>query len=223
MTWVLGISRGWKWDRQTELESHHLMCRPGVSPKGEKERRTEKTRARHSRTMEAEGFWGRRKEWKERKEEKKWRGGPCVNFKKPLTAAAAAAATSPDHSTDAFVPCTVLNPPLPLLIFSSLFAWCLWWSIVRGAGAIKATTVCYRLQNPGPPSIRQPQSSYLRGPSGKPHTLEEKYLICPLCKDQQSHKRQERSGIARGGGGGGWREEEEVGGRRGQGKWGRVS
>lgn len=45
MTWVLGISRGWKWDRQTELESHHLMCRPGVSPKGEKERRTEENKS----------------------------------------------------------------------------------------------------------------------------------------------------------------------------------
>lgn len=89
----------------------------------------------------------------------------------------------------------------PLLLFSSLFAWCLWWSSARGAGAIKATAVCYRLQNPGPPSVRQPQSSYLRGPSGKPHTLEEKYLICPLCEDQLSHKRQERPGVAKGGGG----------------------
>lgn len=63
-------------------------------------------------------------------------------------------------------------------------------------GAIKATAVCFRLQNPGRPSVRQPQSSYLPGPSGKPHTLEEKYLICPLCKDQQSHKRQGCPGTA---------------------------
>ncbi|KAM7406572.1 hypothetical protein PAMP_000943 [Pampus punctatissimus] len=67
--------------------------------------------------------------------------------------------------------------------------------------AIKATAVCYRLQNPGPPSVRQPQSSYLQGPSGKPRTLEEKYLICPHCKDQQSHKRQEHPVVAIGGGG----------------------
>lgn len=38
------------------------------------------------------------------KRKKEWRGGRCVNFKKPLTAAAAAAAASSDHSTDAFVP-----------------------------------------------------------------------------------------------------------------------
>ena len=117
----------------------------------------------------------------------------------------------------------LLNPPSsPSPLF---FDWCLWWSSVRRAGAIKATAVCYRLQNPGPPSVRQPQSSYLWGPSGKPHTLEEKYLICPLCKDQQSHKRQEHPGVAKGGGGGG-REGGRGSGRtgggwRGQGKWGR--
>lgn len=105
--------------------------------------------------------------------------------------AAVAAAASSDHSTDAFVPAHSHS----FTPSSSLLAGSLWWSSVRGAGAIKATAVCSRLQNPGPPSIRQPQSSYLRGPGGKPRTLEEKYLICPLCEDQQSHKRQGRPGV----------------------------
>ncbi len=85
------------------LETHHLVCGPRVSPKGKKERRTQENK---SEAFKDKG--GRRLSGKEgvegEKEEKKWRGGPCVNFKKPLTAAAAAAA-SPDHSTDAFVPC----------------------------------------------------------------------------------------------------------------------
>lgn len=143
-----------------------------------------------------------------------WRVEQFVNFKTPPTAAFTAAAVSPVHSTDAFVPCSCahLHPPLLNLTPPSLssllspgfFGDLLWeeW------GAIKATAVCFRLQNPRPPSIRQSQSSYLLGPSGKPHTLEEKYLICPLSKDQQSHKWQGRPSVAREGGR--RREEKEV-------------
>lgn len=64
----------------------------------------------------------------------------------------------------------------------------------QGRGGYQSHHCLLQTSNRGPPSIRQAQSSYLPGPSGKPGTLEEKYLICPLYKDQQSHKRQEHSG-----------------------------
>ena len=92
--------------------------------------------------------------WKGRVE-KKWRRGLCINFKK---------AVLPPALKTVQMLLFLTQTPLPLTFF--FFAWCLWWSIVKGAGAIKATAVCYRLQNLGPSSIRQPQSSYLRGPCG---------------------------------------------------------
>lgn len=111
-------------------------------------------------------------------------------------------------------------PPRPRLLLPSFRLVSLVIQCERSGGYQSHHCLTVRLQNPGPPSVRQPQSSYLRGPSGKPHTLEEKYLICPLCKDQQSHKRQERPGVAKEGGGGRKRKWEdrrwEAGGRVGE-------
>lgn len=104
---------------------------------------------------------------------------------------AAAATSIPDHSTDAFVPRSLLRPSLlnsPLPLASPPF--CLVSLVIqseRKTGAIKATAVCYRLQKPG--AVVQPSAPIIisAGPNGKSHTLEEKYLICPLHKDQQLH------------------------------------
>lgn len=108
MTWVLEISRGQKGDKPScrLLESHHPVCRPGVPPKGEKERKAEGNKSeafkdRGSRRLSGkEGVKGE-------KRGKEMEGRAAYKLQK-----AAAAAASPDHSADAFVPRSLLRPPL---------------------------------------------------------------------------------------------------------------
>lgn len=136
--------------------------------------------------------WGR-KERKGRREEKIWRGRPCVNFKKVCDGCCCSRQPWPLYRCFCSPAHSLLHPPFhnrppppPPLLLLSFFPWCLWWSSARGAGGYQSHRCLLQTSKPrGPPSFHQPQSSYPRCPGGKPPYTGKKYLICLLREDQQ--------------------------------------
>lgn len=117
-------------------------------------------------------FWGRNRGRRRR------RRGRGLNFKKPLTHAAA----GPDHSTDAFVHCFSLSSP------SLSFIPCVFGDTRRVQ--ISKSHCLLRLQNWGP----RPSTPIISLPCSQTGV---EYLICPLQEDQQSDVRGWLLGLGR--------------------------
>lgn len=228
MTWVLGISRGWKRDRQTELplESHHLrVCGPGVIAEGLE--REKKARARHSRTREAESFRGKEGVKGEKRGKdlegravfklQKASDGCCCRRRQPWPLYRC-------FCSPLALCCTLLSvsppPPPP----PPLFAWCLWWSSARGAGGYQSHRCLLQTSKPGAPvrpsapiiiSARpERKASYTGGEifdlsSSRGSTVTQTTGVPRRCKGRRRRREEDVGGLAEGG--------------RGQGKWGRVS
>lgn len=192
------------WHLMTLLEPHRQLCRPRVSPKDRRKR---------EQGIQGQGKWkafgeGRRERGEKRKRNKEAvckLQKPCDSYCRQLW---------PLYRC-------FCSPLTPLHFPHFSFAWCLWWSSVRGAGVYQSH--CCLLQTSKPAAPVHPSAPIII--SARPrwkasYTGGEIFDLSSLQGSTVTQTTGRRSG---GGGGGKGSGRAGVGAVRGMGKWERGS